>query len=132
MVTNVSIHDSVKIIITMFLTFIQMRADEYKLWQTRKASWNGCGRRDFEKWLCKKILHIVMNSVILDSGKNFFDLPKVNKITTKFLTCSKSVSNHLRSSHLKSSYLRNSHPRSCLTCSESAKPTFRLVQSRQK
>ena len=28
----------------------------------------------------------------------FFDLFKVNKITTKFLTCSKSESNHLRSS----------------------------------
>ena len=35
----------------MFLTFIQMRADEYKLWQTRKTSGNGCVqvRRDFEK-----------------------------------------------------------------------------------
>ena len=42
----------------------------------------------------------------------FFDLLKVNKITTTFSTCSKSESNHLRSSHLRSSYLRNSHLRS--------------------
>ena len=31
---------------------------------------------------------------------NLFDLHKVNKITSKFLTCLKSVSNHLRSNHL--------------------------------
>ena len=30
----------------------------------------------------------------------FFDFFQVNKIAAKFLTCSKSVSNHLRSSHL--------------------------------
>ena len=51
-----------KIIVTVFLTkrnintfdvltFIQMRTDEYKLWQIRKASRNGCVqlRRDFDK-----------------------------------------------------------------------------------
>ena len=40
----------------------------------------------------------------------FFDLFKVNKITTKLLTCSKSVSNHLRSSQSSKKQLSKKQP----------------------
>ena len=71
------------------LTFIQMRTYENKFWQIRNASGNGC----VQVRRVKKILQIVMNSVC-----------KVIKITSKFLTCSNSVSNHLWSSYKRPAY----------------------------
>ena len=40
MVINISIHDSVKILLNTFdvLTFIQMRTHEYELWQIKKTN----------------------------------------------------------------------------------------------
>ena len=67
--TTFSIHDSVKnylcsMILTKInintfdvLTFIQMSTDWNNFWQIRNTVGNGCYqvRRDFDKWLCKKI-----------------------------------------------------------------------------
>ena len=121
------------------LIFTQMRTDKNKFWQIRNASrnWWVQVRRDFDKWLCKNILRLswaVCANKFSKVINIFFDLQQNNY---KILTCSKSVNNHFWSSHLRSSYLRNSHlrsshPRNSLTCLELAKPTFRLVQSRQK
>ena len=84
--------------------------------KTCRLSWTACANKFW-------IVTMIFVWLVQSRQNNYY-----------FFTCSKSVSDplrssHLRSSHLRSTYLRNSHlrishPRSCLTCPESAKPTF--------